>query len=96
MHKKVMFFSFVQVITRLIFGGVFFWAGTVKTPEIELFSYTMPAYNLPPESLILQVAIVGTVARMRHQPVPDPGILDVRECAHRFGSPHRNCRRIWH
>ena len=53
-----MLFSFMQVITRVILGGVFFWAGIVKIPEIELFSYTIRAYYLLPESLILPVAIL--------------------------------------
>lgn len=53
-----MFFSFLQVLIRLILGGVFFWAGIVKIPELELFSYTVRAYNLLPEFLILPVAIM--------------------------------------
>lgn len=57
--KKVMIFSFIQVITRLILGGVFFWAGIVKIPETALFAYTIRAYNLLPESLILPVAILA-------------------------------------
>ena len=53
-----MFFSFIQVLTRLILGGVFLWAGIVKIPDIEFFSYAVRAYNLLPEFLILPVAIL--------------------------------------
>lgn len=53
-----MFFSFIQVLIRLILGGVFLWAGIVKIPDLELFSYTVRAYNLLPEFLILPVIIL--------------------------------------
>ena len=53
-----MFFSFMQVMIRLILGGVFLWAGILKIPNIELFSYTVRAYNLLPEFLILPVTIL--------------------------------------
>ncbi len=53
-----MSFSSLQVIMRLILGGVFFWAGIVKIPDLELFSYTVRAYNLLPEFLILPVTIL--------------------------------------
>lgn len=44
-----MFLSFVQVITRLVLGGVFFWAGIAKVPEIEVFPYAIPTFGLLPE-----------------------------------------------
>ena len=53
-----MFFSLVQVIMRFILGGVFLWAGILKIPSLELFSYSVRAYNLLPEFLILPVAIL--------------------------------------
>lgn len=53
-----MFFSFMQVLMRLILGGVFLWAGIVKIPNIEFFSYTVRAYHLLPEFLILPVTIL--------------------------------------
>ena len=53
-----MFFVFMQVLMRLVLGGIFFWAGIVKIPNLELFSYTVRAYNLLPEFLILPVAIL--------------------------------------
>ncbi len=53
-----MFFSFIQVMMRLILGGVFLWAGVVKIPDLELFSYAVRAYNLLPEFLILPVTIL--------------------------------------
>ena len=53
-----MFFPFIQVMMRLILGGVFLWAGIVKIPDLELFSYTVRAYNLLPEFLILPVTIL--------------------------------------
>ena len=53
-----MFFSFMQVLMRLVLGGVFLWAGVVKIPDLELFSYTVRAYNLLPEFLILPVTIL--------------------------------------
>ena len=54
-----MFFSFIQVMMRLILGCVFLWAGIVKIPNIELFSYAVRAYNLLPEFLILPVTILA-------------------------------------
>lgn len=53
-----MFFSFMQVMMRLVLGGVFFGAGIVKIPDLELFSYTVRTYNLLPEFLILPVTIL--------------------------------------
>ncbi|MCE2435712.1 MAG: DoxX family membrane protein [Candidatus Latescibacteria bacterium] len=53
-----MFLTTMQVIMRLILGGVFLWAGVVKIPDLELFSYTVRAYNLLPEFLILPVTIL--------------------------------------
>ena len=48
----------MQVLMRLILGGVFLWAGIIKIPDLELFSYTVRAYNLLPEFLILPVTIL--------------------------------------
>lgn len=48
----------MQVLMRLVLGGVFLWAGVVKIPDLELFSYTVRAYNLLPEFLILPVTIL--------------------------------------
>ena len=48
----------MQVIMRFILGSVFLWAGVVKIPDLELFSYTVRAYNLLPEFLILPVTIL--------------------------------------
>ena len=53
-----MFLTSMQVIMRLILGGVFLWAGVVKIPDLELFSYAVRAYNLLPEFLILPVTIL--------------------------------------
>ena len=53
-----MFFALIQVMMRLVLGGVFLWAGIVKIPDLELFSYTVRAYNLLPEFLILPVTIL--------------------------------------
>ena len=53
-----MFLTSMQVIMRLVLGGVFFWAGVVKIPDLEFFSYTVRAYNLLPEFLILPVTIL--------------------------------------
>lgn len=53
-----MFFASIQVMMRLVLGGVFLWAGIVKIPDLELFSYTVRAYHLLPDFLILPVTIL--------------------------------------
>lgn len=51
-------FSILLLALRPLLGGVLFWAGLVKIPDLALFAQTVRAYDVLPLSLVNPFAVV--------------------------------------